>query len=60
MGRIRVLVVDDSALIRNVMTEILSQDPEIEVIGAAPDPFVARERIKAPQSRCAYIGRRNA
>ncbi len=44
---IRVLIVDDSALIRNVMTEILSQDPEIEVVGAAPDPYVAREKIKA-------------
>lgn len=44
--KIRVLVVDDSALIRGVMTEILSQDPEIEVVGAAPDPYVAREKIK--------------
>ncbi|MBA3968035.1 MAG: chemotaxis response regulator protein-glutamate methylesterase, partial [Nitrospirales bacterium] len=38
--KIRVLIVDDSALIRNVMTEILSQDPEIEVVGTAPDPYV--------------------
>jgi two-component system, chemotaxis family, protein-glutamate methylesterase/glutaminase len=44
--KIRVLVVDDSALIRNVMTEILSDDPEIEVVGAAPDPFIARDKIK--------------
>ncbi len=44
---IRVLIVDDSALIRNVMTEILSSDPEIEVVGAAPDPYVARDKIKA-------------
>ncbi len=45
--KIRVLVVDDSALIRNVMTEILSQDPEIVVVGTAPDPYAAREKIKA-------------
>ncbi|MCA9460589.1 MAG: chemotaxis response regulator protein-glutamate methylesterase [Nitrospira sp.] len=44
---IRVLVVDDSALIRNVMSEILSEDPEIEVVGTAPDPYVARDKIKA-------------
>lgn len=46
-GKIRVLIVDDSALIRGVMTEILSQDSEIEVIGAAPDPYAARDKIKA-------------
>ncbi|HNP59604.1 MAG TPA: response regulator, partial [Nitrospirales bacterium] len=45
--KIRVLIVDDSALIRNVMTEILSQDPEIEVVGTAPDPYVARDKMKA-------------
>ncbi len=43
---IRVLIVDDSALVRKLLTEILSADPEIEVIGAAPDPFIAREKIK--------------
>jgi len=45
-NKIRVLIVDDSALIRGVMTEILSEDPEIEVVGAAPDPYVARDKIK--------------
>lgn len=44
---IKVLVVDDSALIRQVLTELLSRDPAIEVVGTAPDPYVARERIKA-------------
>ena len=44
---IRVLVVDDSALIRGVMTEILNEDPEIEVVGAAPDPYAARDKIKS-------------
>lgn len=45
MSKIRVLIVDDSALMRQVLTEILSQDPEIEVVGAAADPYVAREKI---------------
>ncbi len=43
---VKVLIVDDSALIRQLMTEILSSDPEIEVIGTAQDPLVAREKIK--------------
>jgi two-component system chemotaxis response regulator CheB len=46
MGRIKVLIVDDSLLIRNVLTEILSSSPDIEVVGAAEDPYVAREMIK--------------
>jgi two-component system chemotaxis response regulator CheB len=45
-GRIKVLIVDDSALVRKLLTEILSSDADIEVIGAAPDPLIARERIK--------------
>src|SRR5258705_9819608 len=44
---VRVLVVDDSALIRQLLSGLLSADPEIEVVGTAPDPHVARERIKA-------------
>ncbi len=47
MTKIRVLIVDDSALIRQVLTELLSSDPDIEVVGAAPDPYIAREKIKA-------------
>lgn len=43
---VRVLVVDDSAVIRQLLTGLLSEDPEIQVVGSAPDPFVARERIK--------------
>lgn len=46
-NRIKVLIVDDSALIRQVLTEILSSDPEIEVVGAASDPFIARDKIKS-------------
>jgi len=45
-NKIRVLVVDDSALIRGLMTQILSDDPQIEVVGAAPDPYIARDKIK--------------
>ena len=43
--RIRVLVVDDSALARRAITEALVRDPEIEVIGAACDAYDAREKI---------------
>src|SRR5579872_5752211 len=43
--KIRVLVVDDSALVRQTLNDVLSADPEIEVIGTAADPFVAAERI---------------
>ncbi|MFO1408793.1 MAG: chemotaxis-specific protein-glutamate methyltransferase CheB [Steroidobacteraceae bacterium] len=45
-GRIRVLIVDDSALVRGLLTRILGADPGIEVVGAAPDAYVAREKIK--------------
>lgn len=44
--KIKVIVVDDSALMRQMMTEMLSSDSEIEVVAAAPDPLVAREQIK--------------
>jgi two-component system chemotaxis response regulator CheB len=44
--KIKVLIVDDSALIRSVMNEIVSNQPDMEVVGVAPDPIVARELIK--------------
>ncbi len=44
--KIKVLIVDDSALIRKLLSEILSKDPGLEVVGTASDPFVAREKIK--------------
>jgi len=44
---IRVVVVDDSALMRKVMTEILNSEPDMEVVGSAPDPYAARELIRA-------------
>ena len=43
---IKVLIVDDSALIRSVMSEIIASQPDMEVVGVAPDPLVARELIK--------------
>lgn len=46
MGRpVRVLVVDDSALVRNILSQGLSVDPNIEVVGTAPDPYIARDQI---------------
>jgi two-component system chemotaxis response regulator CheB len=45
--RIRVLIVDDSALVRRLLTEMLSSDRSIEVLGAAADAYAAREKIKA-------------
>jgi two-component system chemotaxis response regulator CheB len=44
-SKIKVLVVDDSAIVRKVLTDALSQEEDIEVVGTAPDPFVARDKI---------------
>jgi len=44
--KIRVLVIDDSALIRSLLTEIINSQRDMEVVGAAPDPIIAREMIK--------------
>jgi two-component system chemotaxis response regulator CheB len=46
MNKIRVLIIDDSSLIRKLLTEILSSSPDIEVVGVAADPLIAREMIK--------------
>ena len=46
MTRIKVLVVDDSAVVRQVVTELLGEDPEIEVIAACADPILAIARMK--------------
>ena len=45
MNKIRVLVVDDSAIVRKVLSEELSKYQDIEVVGTAPDPYVARDKI---------------
>ena len=46
MNRIAVLIVDDSAVVRQVLQAQLAADPEIEVIGAVADPLLAMERMK--------------
>jgi two-component system chemotaxis response regulator CheB len=45
--KIRVMVVDDSALIRKLLTGIVGVEPDMQVVGAAPDPIAAREMIRA-------------
>jgi two-component system, chemotaxis family, protein-glutamate methylesterase/glutaminase len=45
--KIKVLIVDDSALIRQLLTEILNESEAIEVVGTAGDPLIARDKIKA-------------
>ncbi|MBI4906349.1 MAG: chemotaxis response regulator protein-glutamate methylesterase [Acidobacteria bacterium] len=42
---IRVLIVDDSAIVRKVLSGLLADEPDIEVVGTAPDPIVARQKI---------------
>ena len=44
--KIQVLIIDDSALVRKLLTELLSSAKDIEVVGTASDPFIAREKIK--------------
>ena len=44
--KIKVLVIDDSALMRAMLTEVINSAADMEVVGAAPDPLVAREMIK--------------
>jgi two-component system chemotaxis response regulator CheB len=45
--KIRVLIVDDSAIVRKIFTQELSKYPDIEVVGTAPDPYIARDKIVA-------------
>lgn len=46
MSKTKVLIIDDSALVRRLLIEILSAEPSFEVVGAASDPYIAREKIK--------------
>jgi len=46
MPKIKVLIVDDSAVVRQTLAALISRDPAMEVIGAASDPFVAAEKIR--------------
>jgi len=45
--KIRVLIVDDSAIVRKILSEALAAEPDLEVVGTAPDPYVARDKILA-------------
>lgn len=46
MAKIKVLIIDDSALIRQMLTQICNATEDIEVVGTAADPYIAREKIK--------------
>lgn len=45
MNKIRVLVVDDSAVVRKTLSQLINAEPDMEVVGTAPDPYVARDRL---------------
>src|ERR1700758_3323918 len=47
MSKTRVLIIDDSALVRSLLAQIVNREPDLEAIGAAPDPLVAREMIRS-------------
>ena len=47
--KIKVLIVDDSAIVRKILSEAVSAEPDMEVVGTAPDPYVARDKIMALQ-----------
>ncbi len=47
MSKTRILIVDDSAIVRKLLAEALSEEKDIEIVGTAPDPFVARDKILA-------------
>ncbi|MEJ2071704.1 MAG: response regulator [Syntrophobacterales bacterium] len=49
MGKLKVLIVDDSAIVRKIFTEVLTRQPDLEVVGTAPDPYVARDKIVQTQ-----------
>ena len=46
MSKIRVMIIDDSAVVRQVIRETLEREPDIEVIGTAADPIFALEKMK--------------
>jgi len=45
--KIKALIIDDSALMRQVLSSVLNHDPDIHVVGTAPNPLIAREKIKS-------------
>jgi two-component system chemotaxis response regulator CheB len=46
-SKIRVLVIDDSAIVRKILTDAISAESDLEVVGTAPDPYIARDKILA-------------
>jgi two-component system, chemotaxis family, protein-glutamate methylesterase/glutaminase len=44
-SKIRVLIVDDSAIVRKLLSEAIAGEPDLEVVGTAPDPYIARDKI---------------
>jgi two-component system chemotaxis response regulator CheB len=48
-SKIKVLIVDDSAIVRKLLSEAISGEPDLEVVGTAPDPYIARDKILALQ-----------
>ena len=42
---VRVLIVDDSTVVRHILARELVRDPQIQVVGTAPDPYIARDKI---------------
>lgn len=46
MQKIRVLIVDDSAIVREILAQRLSRDPRIEIVGTAMDPYIARDKLE--------------
>ena len=48
--KIRVLIVDDSAIVRKILSETLASEADIEVVGAAPDPIIALDKIKEAET----------
>src|SRR5512141_2931290 len=47
MRKTRVLVVDDSAIVRKILTDAIAAESDMEVVGSAPDPYIARDKILA-------------
>ena len=45
--KIRVLIVDDSAIVRKLLGDALAGESDIEVVGTAPDPYIARDKVLA-------------
>ncbi|MBN1616455.1 MAG: response regulator, partial [Spirochaetales bacterium] len=46
MEKIKVLIVDDSAIVREILAQRLSRDPRIEIVGTAMDPYIARDKLE--------------